>query len=220
MIEIIDVEQGTPDWFKARAGIPTCSRFGHVLAKGRGGDESKVRLAYLYQLADEVIYQDPLDGAGFSNEHTERGKLLEDEARSIYALESDVIPQQVGFIRNNSVSAGGSPDALIGQDGVLEIKTMFPRLFVPHVLRGDYPPEFTPQVQGILWVSQRKWCDLMIYWPKRDPYIKRVYRDEPYIEQLAKAVGTFNTELSSIVAALRTKLDLRGTLEASLEAAQ
>jgi hypothetical protein len=211
-IEIIDVDQGTPEWFLARAGIPTCSRFGHVMAKGRGDADSKVRAAYLYQLADEVIYDDPVDG-GFTNEHLERGKLLEAEARSIYALENDVIPQQVGFIKNHTVGAGGSPDALIGKDGSLEVKTMFPRLWIPHVLRNSNPPEFTPQVQGILWVSERAWCDLMIYWPRRRPYIKRIYRDEPYIAQLAKAVEAFNAELATIVAALRTKFDLRGTLE-------
>jgi hypothetical protein len=220
-IEIIDVEQGSPEWFSARAGVPTCSRFGHVMARGRGAEDSKVRAAYLYQLADEVIYNDPVDG-GFTNEHTERGKLLEAEARSIYALENDVIPQCVGFIKNHTVGAGGSPDALIGKNGILEIKTMLPRLWIRHVLTGGHPPEFTAQIQGLLWVSgDREWCDLMIYWPRRQPYITRVYRDEPYIAQLAQAVKTFNKELATIVAAIRTKFDLRATLEeAAAEAAQ
>jgi len=215
MIEIFDVDQGTPEWYLCRSGIPTCSRFGHVLAKGRGGDESKVRLAYLYQLADEVIYHDPLDGQGFTNEHIERGKLLEAEARSIYALENDVIPQQVGFIRNHTVRAGGSPDALLGQEGTLEIKTMLPRLWIKHAIVGTAPAEFYPLIQGILWVSDRKWCDLMIYWPKRRPHIVRYERDEDYIARLAKAVAAFNAELDAIVAAYRTRLDLRGTLEAA-----
>jgi hypothetical protein len=214
-IEIIDVEQGTPEWYLARSSIPTCSKFGTVLAKGRGGGESVTRTAYLYQLADEVIYQDPLEGFGFSNEHIERGKLWEAEARSIYALENDVIPQCVGFIRNNNVNAGGSPDALIGTNGLLEVKTMFPRLWMPHVLKGTYPPEFTPQTQGLLWVTEREWCDLIIYWQKRRPFVTRIYRDEAYIAQLAKAVKAFNEELAAIVAALRTKFDLRGTLEAA-----
>jgi hypothetical protein len=213
-IEIIDVEQSSPEWYLARAGIPTCSRFSALLAKGRGDAESKTRLAYLYQLADEVVYEDPLDGFGFTNEHIERGKLLEAEARSIYALENDVIPQCVGFIKNHTVGAGGSPDALIGTNGILEIKTMLPRLWIRHLLTGGHPPEFTAQIQGMLWVSgDREWCDLMIYWPKRRPYITRIYRDEPYIAQLAQAVKTFNKELATIVAAMRTKFDLRATLE-------
>jgi hypothetical protein len=86
---------------------------------------------------------------------------------------------------------------------------------MPHVLKGTYPPEHTPQVQGLLWVTERAWCDLIIYWPKRRPYITRIHRDEAYIAQLAKAVGAFNEELAAIVAAYRTKLDLRATLEAA-----
>jgi YqaJ-like viral recombinase domain len=212
-VSIIDVEQGSPEWFIARAGIPTASCFDKVLAKGRGAEESKTRRGYLYQLADEVIYGDPVET--YTNEHMERGRLLEDEGRSIYALETDTIPEQVGFIHNHTVNAGCSPDSLIGGNGTLEIKTMFPRLWVAHLIHGTHPPEFTPQVQGGLWVCEREWCDLMIYWPKRAPYIKRIYRDESYIAQLAKAVEIFNHELATIVAAMRTRLDLRGTLEAA-----
>jgi hypothetical protein len=212
-IEIIDVEQGSPEWFLCRSGIPTASCFDKVLAKGRGGEESKTRRDYLYQLADEAIYRDPVET--YTNANMERGRLWEAEARDIYALENDVVPQQVGFVRNHTFNAGYSPDSLIGMNGQLEIKTMFPRLWVPHVIHGSHPAEFTPQLQGGLWVGEREWVDLMIYWPRRRPYITRVYRNEPYIAQLAKAVEAFNGELAATIDALCTKFDLRSQLEAA-----
>ena len=76
------------------------------MAKGRGDAESKTRRDYLYQLADEVIYQDPVES--YTNENMERGKVMEAEARSIYALEQDVMPSQVGFVFNHDLGAGCS----------------------------------------------------------------------------------------------------------------
>ena len=214
MIEIFNtIEQGTPEWFQVRSGWPTASCFDKVQAKGRGGEESKTRNGYLYQLADEQIYQDVVED--YTNANMERGKAWEDEARDIYALSTDVLPERVGFVKNHKLRAGCSPDSLIGKKGMLEIKTSFPRLWVPHLIKGTYPPEHTPQIQGGLWVTGRQWCDLVIYWPRRQPYITRIKRDEAYIAELAKAVATFNTELDAIVAAMRTRLNLREQLEAS-----
>jgi hypothetical protein len=210
-LEIFDVEQGTAEWFLCRAGVPTASCFHKVMAKGRGGEESKTRRDYLCQLADEVIYQDPVET--YKNENMERGNVMEPEARSIYALENDVMPQQVGFVFNHDLGAGCSPDSFIGRDGMLQIKTSFPRLWVSNVIRDEAPPEHRAQCQGELWVCGREWLDLMIYWPKRRPFVKRILRDEPYIRELAKAVLVFNGELEAMVAALRTKYDLLGTLK-------
>lgn len=215
MIEIFkEIEQGTPEWFVVRSGWPTASCFDKVQAEGRTkGSESKTRAGYLYQLADEQIYQDVAED--YSNANMERGKAWEDEARDIYALTTGNLPERVGFVKNHALRAGYSPDSLIGKKGTLEIKTMFPRLWVPHLIKGTYPPEHKPQIQGGLWVTGREWCDLVIYWPKRQPFITRVERDEAYIAALAKAVAAFNTELDATVAAMRTRLNLREQLEAS-----
>jgi hypothetical protein len=218
-IEIFDVEQNTRDWLLARCGMPTASCFDKVLAQPRkGSSESKTRNDYLYQLADEAIYGDPVES--YTNADMERGKAWEAEARSIYALENDVIPQRVGFVKNHDLKAGCSPDCFIGQDGILQIKTSYPRLWVPHVIHGTFPAEHIPQIQGELLVTGRKWCDLMIYWPGRYPHIVRVLPDEAYRTHLTRALLAFNAELANLVAALRTKVDLEGTLKSSLEAAQ
>lgn len=214
MIEIFtDIEQNTPEWFQARCGIPTASEFDTVQAKGRGGGESKGRAEYLNQLADEQIYNNVVES--YTNQNMENGKVLEAEARDIYALTTGVLPERVGFVKNHTLRAGCSPDSLVGKQGGLEVKVMWPKFWVQHMIKGTYPAKFIPQVQGCLWVTSRKWWDLVIYWPKREPYIRRIHRDEPYIADLAKAVAAFNTELDAIVAAMRTRLNLREQLEAS-----
>ena len=192
MMQIMDCEQGSPEWFAARAGIPTASQFSTVMASGRGGAESKTRRTYMLKLAGEIITGDPMDS--FSNAHTERGHEMEPEARNFYAFRHDVDPQLIGFIRNGN--AGASPDSLIGENGLLEIKTKLPHLLIDVTLRGEFPTDHKAQCQGQLWIAEREWIDLICYWPKMEPFIARAYRDEEYIKQLARAVDQFNDELA------------------------
>ena len=201
MIEVFDHPQGSADWFACRAGLPTASEFSTVMAKGKDGGASITRAKYMRQLAGEIITGEPAP-EGYSNGFMERGKLLEDEGRTLYAFMSDAEPVQVGFIRNGR--KGGSPDSLVGDKGGLEIKTAIPAVQIERLQRGTLPTEYVAQVQGNLWVSEREWWDFVSYWPKLPPLIVRVYRDEPYIANLAKAVDAFNDELDSIVASIRT----------------
>lgn len=196
MLEIIDCDQGTIEWHRARLGIPTASRFADILAKGDG----KMRARYLRDLAGEIYTGEP-DTEGFTNAHMERGKLWEADARDHYAFTNDVEPQQVGFIRNGR--AGASPDSLIGEVGGLEIKTALRHIQIERLQRGGMPPEHRAQVQGCLWITGREWWDFMSYAPGLPPLIVRVPRDEAYIDQLTKAVDAFNEELDALVASLR-----------------
>lgn len=208
-IEIVDCEQISPEWFAARAGMPTASCFHKVTAKDRSGKgPGKTRTDYLYQLADEQVYGDPVED--YTNANMERGKVMEAEARDIYGLESGILPEQVGFVKNHDLGAGCSPDSFIGKKGLLQIKTSFPRLWVPHVIAGTIPTEHVPQCQGELLVTGREWLDLMIYWPKRKPHIVRIKRDEDYIRELSAALLVFNGELKVTVDMLRAKLGRKG----------
>lgn len=195
-MQIFNCEQGTPEWFACRLGIPTASQFATVMASGRGGAESKTRRTYMLKLAGEILTGDPMDN--FSNAHTERGHEMEPQARSFYAMQKDVDPQQVGFIRNGT--KGASPDSLIEADGMLEIKTKLPHLLLDVLLRGEFPPDHKAQCQGQLWVAEREWVDLICYWPKMPSLIIRAYRDEAFIKQMSAAVDQFNDELAEIVA--------------------
>ena len=126
---------------------------------------------------------------------------MEPAARGAYAFLRDAEPQLVGFVRNEI--AGASPDSLIGDKGLLEIKTKLPALLVECIMSGDFPAEHRAQCQGALWVCEREWIDLAVYWPNLPLFVVRAHRDEVYIAALARAVGEFNAELSEIVAKLR-----------------
>jgi hypothetical protein len=199
MIQIFDCQQGTPEWFACRAGIPTASEFSTVMAKGRDGGKSKTRDGYLRKLAGEVITGESVEG--YSNAHMERGKVMEAEARDLYAFMKDVEPRLVGFIRNGD--AGYSPDSLIAHNGAAEVKTKLPHLQIEVLKRNDVPPEHVAQVQGGIWVGELEWLDFISYWPKLPIFIRRVYRDEAYIKSLAASVKTFNEELAELVGWLR-----------------
>lgn len=196
MIQIHEMPQGSEEWFAVRRGLPTASMFGTIMAKGKGGAESKTRQTYLYKLAGEIITGDPMDN--FSNHHMERGHEMEPAARQFYAFMQDCEPQQVGFITNGA--KGASPDSLVGENGMLEIKTKLPHLMLGVLEADDFPSEHRAQCQGQLWVAEREWVDLVCYWPKMPPFIKRAYRDEEFIATLSAAVDQFNDELAALVA--------------------
>jgi len=191
MIEIFNCEQGSPEWFACRLGIPTASNFATVMAKGEG----KTRRTYLLKLIGERLTGDPSDS--YSNAHIERGQVMEAEARALYTFMTDVEPEQVGFIRDGN--KGCSPDGLIGTAGMTEIKTKLAHIQLEVLLADRLPPEHAAQCQGNLWVANREWIDFCSYWPKLPLFIKRVYRDEIYIKKLASEVDAFNDEMMQLI---------------------
>lgn len=200
MMRVLDCDQGSPEWFKARAGLPTASEFATVMASGKAGAESKTRRTYLLKLAGEIVTGEPAES--YTNVHMERGRLMEAEARERYAFDHDVIPEQVGFIVNGQ--KGCSPDSLIGTDGMLEIKTKLPHLLIECIIRDEPAPEHKAQCQGALWVAEREWIDLKVYWPGLPRVEHRAYRDEPYLAKLSAAVDAFNAELAEMVERVRS----------------
>jgi predicted phage-related endonuclease len=193
-LQIYDCEQGTPEWYAARAGIPTASEFATVMGKGRGGGESKTRRTYMLKLIGERLTGQPMES--YTNTHMERGKAMEAEARDLYAMVRGVEPQQVGFMRRGN--AGASPDSLIGADGLVEIKTKLAHLQIEVLLANRLPPEHVAQVQGQLWISGRQWVDFVSYWPGLPLFVTRVQRDETYIATIAAEVDEFLAEMAAI----------------------
>lgn len=200
MIEVISCDQNSEEWRQARSGIITASVFSTVLAKGKDGGASLTRKTLLYRLAGEIITGEPAET--FSNGAMERGHAMEEEARNFYAFLRDEEPELVGFVRNGR--KGASPDALIGTDGLLEIKTHKPELLIPMIFKDEFPICHKPQTQGQLWICERDWVDLVCYWPGMPPFITRAVRDESYISSLSSVVDQFNDELDAIVERLRS----------------
>lgn len=190
-IEIFDCDQGSDSWFDCRKGIPTASKFATVMAKGEG----KVRSEYMRKLAGEILTGEPAES--FSNSHTERGHLMEDDARQLYAFIESAEITRVGFIRNGN--KGASPDSLVGANGGLEIKSASPHIQIDRLERNRLPPEHKAQVQGNLWLSERDWWDFCSYWPRLPMLTVRVYRDEEFIKTMSDEIDRFNDELAELV---------------------
>lgn len=201
-LQIFDCEQGSPSWHACRLGIPTASMFATVMAQGRAkGSPSATRRTYMLKLIGERLTGECQEG--FSNQHTERGHAMEPDARNLYAMARDADPVCVGFMRRGDV--GASPDSLVGNDGLLEIKTKLPHLQLEVLLADELPSEHKAQVQGQLWVSGREWLDFVSYWPALPIFITRCYRDEPYIAQLSAAVDAFNAEMADTIAQIERR---------------
>jgi hypothetical protein len=200
--QAFNCEQGTPEWFECRSGIPTASMFKTVMSKGDG------RQTYMLKLAGERLTGEPMDS--FSNAHMDRGHALEPIARALYAEQMNTAVEQVGFIRYKD--AGASPDGLVGDSGMLEIKTKLPHLQLAVLMKGEVPSAHIEQVQGQLWIADREWVDFVSYWPKLPLFIKRVYRDEDFIERIEKSVEEFNAQLERIVGRFH-KMEDQGNVE-------
>jgi hypothetical protein len=199
MIQIHNCEQGSPEWFACRLGLPTASMFATVMARGKDGGTSATRKTYMLKLAGEIITGLPAEG--YSNDHMARGQAMEEEARERYAFEHDADPEIVGFISNGQM--GASPDSLIGKSGALEIKTKQPNILIEAMLRDDAPPEHKAQCQGVLLVAEREWIDLACYWPAMPLVRHRLTRDEPYLANMKGEIDRFNDELAAVVEKVR-----------------
>lgn len=189
MQTITEIEQGTPEWLALRLGIVTASEMDCLLVNGK--DKSGLgagAFTYMDQLIGERITGEAADPFG-GNRHTERGHELEGVARGLYEDRESVKAKQVAIILNHG--AGYSPDSLIGDDGLAEIKTKLPKFQVGVILSGEIPREHITQCQGGLWLAEREWIDFISYWPGMPLFVKRAYRDEVMIRKLAERVNTF-----------------------------
>lgn len=208
-IEIFNIEQGTPEWFECRKGLPTASEFKRLMVtRGKGpGGASVQRIEYLEKLAAEIITGKPA-GQTYTNDDMERGKGQEPRARAEYGFRHNIEPAQVGFVRNDRLRCGASPDCLIGDDGGAEIKSVLPHIQIKRKREGAMPAEHVAQVQGNIMACERDWWDFVSYCPDLDVihlelFEIRVYRDDKYIAQLAEQVTRFNEELDALVERLR-----------------
>jgi len=203
-----NVEQNSDAWVKCRLGIPTASAFDRILTPT--GKASTQAEAYSNELLAEYLTSQPRgyeEGAGFQgNAHTERGHQLEAEARAFAELERGYKVETVGFVTTDEGLIGCSPDGLVGDEGLLEIKCPAPWTHVEYLLGAKVPTKYYPQVQGQMYVAERQWCDFISYHPLLPPVLLRVERDEEYIAKLTTALTDFNAKLE----AKRAVLAIRG----------
>ena len=177
-------EQGSPEWLAARLGIPSASMFAKLVTTK--GIWSASADAYINQLVAERLTGEREEV--FQSHHMLRGTELEPDARDLYSLISDAEVTEVGFCLHDTLSAGCSPDGLVGAEGGLEIKAPAPATHVEYLRGGVLPSKYKQQVMGCLWITGREWWDFVSYHPTMKPLIVRVERDEEYIAALEKCV--------------------------------
>jgi hypothetical protein len=198
-----DCEQGTAEWQELRLAIPTASRFDEIMTpKTMKYSESAKK--YAWELIAEAILGYPVEEAAKSG-FMVRGTVLEKKAVDFYEMQCDVDTEKVGFIMRDDRRTGCSPDRLVGNDGLLEIKVPSAKQHIGYMLDDD-GLMYRCQAQGQLWIAEREWIDVESHNPELGTIIFRVERDDQFIKALAAAVRQF----LGVVDDMKDKLQRRG----------
>ena len=183
-MQILNLEQGSQEWLLARMGVATASNFSSVVTSK--GELSKTLSKYALQLASEMLLNKVQDT--YKNQNMQRGNDLEPVARQAYQEETLQLVDECGFMISECKGFGYSPDGLLDNDGLIEIKCPVAATHTKYLIDNKLPSEYVQQCQGGLMVSGRKYLDFISYHPdfKDDKklFIKRVERDEEFIEKL------------------------------------
>ena len=202
MIEMM--EQGTEEWFTIRIGKVTASRVADVIAKTKTG-YSASRDNYMAQLVCERLTNQK--GESFSNAAMQHGTDTEPLARAAYEAFQDILVDEVGFVPHPSIiMAGASPDGLVSDDGLLEIKCPNTATHIETLLSQSVPGKYNTQMQFQMACTGRQWCDFVSF-DNRLPnelqlFVKRVPRDNEFIKQMEDEVVKFLNELDIKIAQL------------------
>lgn len=195
--------QGSEEWFQARIGVVTASRFSDVLASVKSG-EAAARYNYKAEIIAERLTGKRAES--YTSPAMAWGNQYEAEARAIYAAIKGVEVAETGLVKHKTIKAGASPDGLVGSDGLIEIKAPNTATHIMTMLSGVSPKKYYAQMQGQMWITGRKWCDFVSYDPRLDAkraiFITRVERDDDYIESLEDAVLDFLEEVDELITQL------------------
>lgn len=203
------LEQGSEEWLTARRGVITGSRFKDCRDKLKNGQPSKSCLDYARDVARERF--GGFAPAKFQNAAMRTGVEQEPAARAMYEARTGYMVEEAGFFRTEDGFFGLSPDGLIDEDGVLEIKTMVSSdtLFTA-LVDGDLSA-YLDQCLGYLWLLGRKWVDLVLWAPdletagRKGLHIIRIERDEDAIEKLEADLLAFAALVQTNEEKLRLK---------------
>lgn len=208
-------EQGSAAWLFERVGFVTASRFKDVLDKQKSGKPGAKRKAYLMEVVVERVTGQPTDH--YTNAAMQWGTDCEQRSRMDYEAQTGEMIDEAGFIRHPSLpGVGGSPDGLIGEDGGWESKSPFNSAVHLMTILEGMPEEHIPQVQGLMWITGRKWWDFQSYDPRMpEPlcrYVERIQRDDAFIAELEAEIILFLSEVAVLVKRLTGETDDDGGL--------
>lgn len=203
---MLEIEQGSPEWFKIRAGKVTASRVADVLAKTKTGWGAS-RANYAAELIAERLTG--VAAEGFTNAAMQWGTDQEPRARASYEFYTGNDVQQVGFVIHPQIAdAGASPDGLVGDDGLVEFKCPNTSTHIDTLISQTIPAKYVTQMMWQMACTGRKWCDFVSYDPRlpenMQMFIKRIHSDEKTIREMKFAIIEFlTTEVEAKVDELR-----------------
>lgn len=197
--------QGSAEWYDARMGKVTASRVSDVVARTKSGYGAS-RANYLAQLVAERLTG--VTAATFTNAAMQWGTDQEPDARTAYEFQTDATVEEVGFIPHPLIAmSGASPDGLVGEDGLVEIKCPQTAKHIETLISRSIDGDYITQMHWQMACTDRLWCDFVSYDPRLPAsmqlYVQRVKRDDVRIAELEKEVRAFLAELDGKVATLR-----------------
>jgi putative phage-type endonuclease len=203
------MEQRSPEWFAARCGKATASRVADITAKTKSGP-SALRANYAAQLVAERLTGKTQEG--FSNAAMQWGTDNEADARAAYAFWNDAQVAEVGFVPHPNIGmAGASPDGLVGDDGLVEIKCPNTATHIETLLNGGIPAKYHVQMQWQMACTGRQWCDFVSFDPRMPEsmrlFVQRIHRDDERITELEAEVAAFLREVDTTVIQLSHKYE-------------
>jgi putative phage-type endonuclease len=201
------MEQRSTEWFAARLGKVTASRVADVIAKTKTG-YSTSRENYMAQLVCERMTG--TQGESYNNAAMQWGTDQEPLARAAYEAAKDVLVDEVGFVIHPTISnAGASPDGLVSDDGLIEIKCPNTATHIDTLLSDKVPSKYNTQMQWQMVCTGRKWCDFVSFDPRMPEglqlFIQRVDFDAEYVKMLEAEITGFLGELETKIEKLKEK---------------
>lgn len=185
-------EQGSDEWIKIRLGKLTGSNAQAIAANGKGLE------TLVFEKVAEIMTGKTKPS--YTNDDIERGNDFEAMARNSYEMETGNAVKQVGFLELDEFT-GCSPDGLVGEDGLIEIKCKNDANFAHFLFDKKIDPAHNWQVQFNLWVSEREWCDYIVFNENFTKTIEivRIQRNETEIAKLKAGVLTGIAQIKSIL---------------------
>lgn len=199
------MEQRSDEWFEARLGKVTASKIADVMSTLKTGKEAITRKNYRIQLVSERLTNKKADS--FINDAMRIGIEREEDARTTYMFKHNDV-EEVGFVDHPTIPmSGASPDGLVGDDGLIEIKCPLTTTHTDTLISGKAPSKYIPQMQWQMACTGRKWCDFVSYNPdfpeNLQLFVVRVERDDTLIEELEDGVKKFLSEVDETVTKLK-----------------
>lgn len=194
------VKQGTDAWFAVRRGLATASDFDKILTDELKPRTGQMPQSYCYLKAAEIVTGYIAEQGG--SWATEQGSLLESEAIPFLELMWERKIERPGFITDDAMRLGCSPDGMLGADEGLEIKCPQAPAHIQYLMEGGLPKCYAPQVHGSLYVTGFKAWTFVSYSRKLPPLIVRVERDEAIMATIGAALATWIGKLDAVLGRL------------------